>query len=318
MLRRLAASRSVRIGVALVAVGLGVLAVAEQWGDVRRAAGQLQAGALALALIAVLVGLFASMLSWRALLADLGSPLTVRDAMRVFYLGQLGKYLPGAVWWLLGQIELAHDRDVPRRRTAATGVLTVLLSLAAGLGVAMLTLPLLSAAAAARYWPVLLLLPVLLGALHPRLLNPSLDRVLRFLRREPLERPLSGRGVAVSLSWAGLAWVAFGAQIAVLADGLGASGVRAVLVCVGAFALAWSVGFLAVVVPAGIGVREAALVAALAPVLRAGPALVVAVISRVLMSGGDLIWAGAAALPRGPRGAPGRPAGDVPLPAPPP
>lgn len=317
MLRRLAASRVLRIGVALVAVGLGVLAVARRWEDVRSAAEQLRPGVSALALVMVLAGLFSSMLSWRALLADLGSPLPVRVAMRVFFLGQLGKYLPGSVWWLVGQMELGSDRDVPRRRTAATGVLTVLLSLGAGLAVAVLTLPLLSSAAAGRYWPVLLLLPVLLTGLHPRVLNPVLARVLRLARREPPERPLSGRGVATSFGWAVLAWVAFGAQVAVLVDGLGASGARAILLCVGGFALAWSIGFLAVIVPAGIGVREAALVAALAPVLRAGPALVAAVLSRVLMTAGDLIWAGGAMLGGRHRDGHRRSAADLPLRTPP-
>jgi uncharacterized membrane protein YbhN (UPF0104 family) len=67
-------------------------------------------------------------------------------------------------------------------------------------------------------------------------------------------------------------------------------------VAAGGFALAWSVGFLAVFVPAGVGVREAALVAALAPVLDRGDALVVALISRVLMTLGDLAWAGVAVI----------------------
>ena len=55
------------------------------------------------------------MLAWRALLADLGSPLPVRVAMRVLFLGQLAKYLPGStVWAVVAQTELAHDYDVPR------------------------------------------------------------------------------------------------------------------------------------------------------------------------------------------------------------
>ena len=67
----------------------------------------------------------------------------------------------------------------------------------------------------------------------------------------------------------------------------------------GAYALAWTAGLLVVVAPAGAGVREVALVAALAPVLDRGAGLAVAVLSRVLMTGGDLAWglAGAALRP---------------------
>ena len=310
MLRRLTASRTVRIGAALAAAGFGLLAVVGQWSQVRAAAGQLSLAAVAVAALAVMAGLFATMLSWRALLADLGSPLGIPAAMRVFYIGQLGKYVPGGVWWLVGQVELAHQQRVPRQRSAAAGVLTVVLSLGAGLGIAALTLPLLASPATDRYWPVLLAVPLLALVARPRVLNPALDRVLRRTGREPLEHPLSRRGLAETVAWAALAWAAFGVQVAVLAVDLGATGARTLFLSIGGFALAWSVGFLAVLVPAGIGVREAALVAALAAVLPPGPALLIAVVSRLLMTVGDLSWA-AAAVARWPGGgaAPPRQAG---------
>ena len=60
----------------------------------------------------------------------------------------------------------------------------------------------------------------------------------------------------------------------------------------GGYALAWSVGFLIIFFPGGIGPREIALVAVLAPVMSSASALVVALASRVVMTIGDLFWAG--------------------------
>jgi uncharacterized membrane protein YbhN (UPF0104 family) len=60
----------------------------------------------------------------------------------------------------------------------------------------------------------------------------------------------------------------------------------------GAYALAWAVGFLIIFVPGGIGPRELALIAVLAPVIPSASALVVALASRVVMTAGDLAWAG--------------------------
>lgn len=295
------ASRRLRVGLrvlaALLAVSLGVLATLGRWRDVSAAAGELSPSAVGWAAAAVLAGLFATMLSWRSVLADLGSALPIRAAVRVFFLGQLGKYLPGSVWWLVGQVELAFDEGVPRRRTAAAGALAVLLSLIAALLLAAAVVPLLAFDAAAAYWPALVAAPLLLLGLQPRLINAVLTWALKRAGRE-LEHRISGRGLLAALGYASAAWVAFGLQVAVLAADVGASGARAVALSIGGFALAWSMGFLAVVVPAGIGVREAALVAVLAPVLAGGPALVVALLSRVLMSGADLAGAGLALLTR--------------------
>jgi uncharacterized membrane protein YbhN (UPF0104 family) len=61
------------------------------------------------------------------------------------------------------------------------------------------------------------------------------------------------------------------------------------LIATGIFAIAWIVGFVTLVSPGGIGVREAVLLAGLAPAYGAGTALGVAVLYRVITSVGDLI-----------------------------
>jgi len=86
----------------------------------------------------------------------------------------------------------------------------------------------------------------------------------------------------------------------VLVVGLGAGALEALPVAVGAFALAFSIGPLLVVLPAGAGVREAALVVLLLPVLGVAEATAVALTSRGLLMLTDGVLAGAAvALPRG-------------------
>ena len=88
---------------------------------------------------------------------------------------------------------------------------------------------------------------------------------------------------------------------------LGAPDGRAALLSVGGFAFAWCVGFVVVFAPAGAGIREALLIATLSPMLDVGRATAVTLVSRLLMTAGDLITAGtAAALARGRSGSPGR------------
>ena len=91
-------------------------------------------------------------------------------------------------------------------------------------------------------------------------------------------------------------------------------GVSVLPIAAGAYALAWSVGFVLIPFPGGVGPRELAFIAALAPVMPRGSAIVVAVISRLVLTIADLAWAALAfALGRGLRAAAGGPA---PAPAP--
>jgi len=49
-------------------------------------------------------------------------------AIRVMFVGQLGKYVPGAVWALAAQVELARDYDVPRRRSTTASLVGMAVS----------------------------------------------------------------------------------------------------------------------------------------------------------------------------------------------
>jgi len=80
-------------------------------------------------------------------------------------------------------------------------------------------------------------------------------------------------------------------------------------IAAGAYALAWSVGFVLIPFPGGVGPRELAFIAALAPVMPRGSAIVVAVVSRLVLTIADLAWAALAfALGRGTRAAASGPA----------
>ena len=134
--------------------------------------------------------------------------------------------------------------------------------------------------------------PLLLLSLYPALMGAVLDFVLKLARQPPLARRVSLPGLARCLGWATLGWACFGLQLWLLVADVSGRGAGVLLLSVGAYALAWSVGFLLVIFPSGVGPRELALIAALAPVMPRGSALVVAIVSRLVMTVCDLAWAG--------------------------
>jgi glycosyltransferase 2 family protein len=290
---RLLASRMVRYGFVVVVVGYGAYAVSGQWTDIHHAVGRIGLPMSLAALVLVLAALFASMLSWRALLTGLGSPLPVPVAARIFFVGQLGKYLPGSVWPVLAQMEIATAHKVPRHRTAGASVLTMLMALLAGLITAIIALPL-SGGSTPYEW-AFIAAPFLLACLYPKVLNWGFSRLLRLAKRPPLDHPLGGRAIVVSLGWSFASWICYGFQTWLLAIRVGAPVGKALPLAIGAFAFAWCAGFLVVLAPAGAGVREVVLVAILAPVVGRDPATAIALVSRAVTAVADLVVAGAAA-----------------------
>jgi glycosyltransferase 2 family protein len=295
--KRLIGSRWTKIAVVVIAVAIGVYEIAREWRDVHQALGQIGLLAAFEALLVLLVMQFATLLQWQSLLAGLGSPIKTTAAGRIFFIGQLGKYIPGSVWPILTQMELGARAGVPRVRSATASLLTMIVSLAGGLLVAAAAIPF--AHYNRDYDLVFILVPVILACLCPPVLNPLLGLLFKITKRQPLDQPVTLAMVAKSLGWSLVAWLANGVQIWILADKLGAPAGRTFAIALGGYAFAWCVGFVAIFDPAGAGIREALLVYALAPVLPVvGLPLAVALVSRAVNTVSDLLVAGAAAASR--------------------
>jgi hypothetical protein len=283
-------AQTARLAFLAVTLAAGAYAVGRQWTRVRAGFAELGPLPPAVALLPALASVAAMMLAWRGLLGSLGSPLRARPAARIFFTSQLGKYLPGSVWPVVAQMQLGRAYRIPRARSAAAAALAMLVSLSSALLLAAATLPLGGGAGAAGYRWAFAVVPVLLAGLHPRVANPVLRTVFRVTRRPAIE-PLTGRTLVETAGRSVAGWLLAGAHIWVLAVALGAAPGRALLLAVGGYAFAWSVGFIIVFAPAGAGVRELILVAALQPVLDPGKATVVALASRLVTIVADLIAA---------------------------
>lgn len=98
-------------------------------------------------------------------------------------------------------------------------------------------------------------------------------------------------GVLVGSGWSLVSWLVYGVSLWVIAVAAGAPAGESLPLCLAGVALAMTAGFLVVIAPSGIGVREAVLVVVLAPVLAAGPALGVALVLRAVFTVADLLAA---------------------------
>jgi uncharacterized membrane protein YbhN (UPF0104 family) len=303
-------SRWLTIAVLAVVAGFFVATLAARWNDVISLNWRLEPWLFVMAtvLLALSYGLVAWL--WGVALHRAAGTRPATGA-RIWFLSNLARYVPGNVWSYVGAVELARREGVARRTTLAVMALTQVLSV----GVALLVgLPVLLAERARLGRPALLgavavavvaagaavFRRQLLGLVRRRL--PGLDPAA--LVPAPGTVALLTVGYAAYWAVTGLAFAALVASAYRLAPG-------DVPLVVAAYAAAYAVGFLSLLTPAGLGVREGVLVIALVPVLPAGPALVVALVSRVWTMLAELAGAAAAQLAATsrPRGGPGEGAG---------
>jgi uncharacterized membrane protein YbhN (UPF0104 family) len=87
-------------------------------------------------LLSVLLGLgtFVVMASnWQRLIAGFGHQVPLRKSFRIFYLADLGRYIPGKIWPLLGILYLTKKEGIPPERATASFVLVQMFAIPASL-----------------------------------------------------------------------------------------------------------------------------------------------------------------------------------------
>jgi glycosyltransferase 2 family protein len=275
-------SRWLTAVVLAVVAGFFVATLAARWNDVISLKWRLDPWlfVVATALLALSYGLVAWL--WGLALHRYAGTRTSAGA-RIWFLSNLARYVPGNIWSYVGAVELARREGVARRVTLAVMALTQVLSV----GVAVAAgLPVLLAERASLGRPALL--GALVVAAVAGLAVVFRGRLLELARRrvpgfDPRELTPSAGTVAWLVAGYAVYWAVTGLAFAALVAALHPLAAADIPLVVAAYAAAYAAGFLALLTPAGLGVREGVLVVALAPVLPAGPALVVALVSRVWM-----------------------------------
>lgn len=292
--RRSALGSVVRIVFLLLVVGAATVWVYRERHQMAAALARMSIWPVLVALLAAAVGAWCGVPAWRSLLSGLGSRLRLRDAQKIYLVGQLGKYIPGGVWTVLAQATMARRLKVPRARSGTTSLMNILLAIVSSSVIGGVLLLIFGRDVLGRYgWALLLVLPLLV-LLHPAVLVTVGRWAGKITHRSvPLQR-IPERNLLAATGWLTVSQFANGCHLYLLAASIGEH--PPLLMVIGLFSFATAAGLVIVIAPAGAGPRELILVFGLSKYMDAGSALLVVLMSRLLMTVVDFAMAGLAAV----------------------
>lgn len=271
----------------VLAAGSAAWLLAAKGHDILAAIREAEPVLLGFALLAACVNLLLAALSWRCLVPAASGPLGPAISARIFFLSQLGKYLPGGVWNFVAATELGRAAGFARAPILASFILALLVGAGSGLALALLAVPQALGDLAMPEWLPFALFVAAVAALFAR---PLLQRALA--GRLAGIAPPAAPALVLSALLAIAGWLAAGLMVCALLVALGIEPDFSLLVtATGAYALAWIAGFAVVVAPAGIGAREAVLIAVLASRVDLAEASAAAILARAVVTAADLLAA---------------------------
>lgn len=283
----------------IAAIGFGWWGLRGHHDQIVAAVGRISPVRVLGAGVIVALGLLVTAIVWRTVLGGFGHRVPPRAAASIFFVGQLGKYIPGSIWSLGAQADMARAHRVPARTTVAAGLVFLYVHVVSalpvagalgrwedrgpGVGESLPSLgPLESGITELPPWVVVAACALAVLLLSP----PVLGLVGRILAGREQRLRVGWRDSGMLMALMVGAWVLYGMGVLLVMppDDVQAAGGAAALLgpATAAFAAAHMVGVLIVLAPAGAGARELTLIGLLAPILGVPTATAAALLTRVV------------------------------------
>jgi uncharacterized membrane protein YbhN (UPF0104 family) len=252
---------AIQLGIAIVIFGFLVLTVVQQWAEIKDTGVHFHVLWLIPAFVFLPLFYVFSALGWDLILRFLGHRIGVGRAQVAWGQPLLARYVPGSVLYVLGRVLLSERAGVQRRVTIASIVYEQAISATSAIVFAayfLISHPDLQGQP--LRWAVLLLIPLAIAVLHPRIFGPLANRVLRAFGREPLPEVISLRGVITLICYYLLVWCVVAAGMYCVARSVSDIPLTFgdVLTVGSAQAVGYVAALVTLVAPAGLGVRDAA------------------------------------------------------------
>lgn len=285
---------------ALVAWGIGrtIFEARDKFADAGFSPGQLSPGWIALAAFFYALGMVPSCVYWKNTLAAMGQHPSWPATIRAFYIGHLGKYVPGKALVVVLRTGLIRGPRVNTTIAATSVFVETLTMMGVGATVAAVLLGLLF-----REHQTLLWLAIFLAACAGVPTWPPLFRRivgwLQLRRATPeIEEAVAGldyRLMAIGWITITIGWFLLGLSLYSVIQSLPNTGINDFLshwpLLTACVALAMVAGFLSLL-PGGVGVREFVVMTLLAPVYGEVTAIVSAIVLRAVWLGTEVVIAG--------------------------
>jgi hypothetical protein len=229
-----------------------------------------------------LLDLPATGLAWTIMLGKFGDRLGLWRSVIVIAASRIGKYAPGKVWFALGRMMLARQDGVRDAHTLTTMLLeTAFFMLGAVMlfGVTAAITP--AESLTYRHLLPLVMLPFCIVVLSPTVFRRVVNFALRRLKRREVEFHWNFAEALGLLAIYIFIWVCQGFGIWVAINSFFPLSIGKLPALLGAHAVSWIVGFLVLVAPAGLGVREGILTFFLSSIMPVPVAIIASIIARL-------------------------------------
>jgi len=246
---------------------------------------------LALSVVWMVVGLLTQVQVWKVNLETLGVSSNFKDIFKLVHLANMGRYVPGKIWSVLGLVYLSKNIAVPQASAILCSMISQITCVLAGFIFSGILLIGFSALGhAINLWWMIIPLALSLVFLHPYVYSKILKLIAKFTKGDNVEVEFPFWGIVKSTLMYMLVWFFHGISFSFLVLSLGDFSLKWLVYSLGIMPAAYLVGYLMLLSPGGWGIREGAMVLFLKEFMPQYLAITASVLSRLLFTVFEVVF----------------------------
>jgi len=265
----------------VVALGFMSYYFIENWSTLKQYNWHFNIRMLMLSSILLWLAFFTSIILIHRAFIKIGkAKINFIQLFRIFNISNLGRYVPGKIWNILGLYYLAGEYNINKKQTT----LAILVNEVAYKGSALLIgiFYFIFSSSFKQYFPFMIFsLIFLLIIIHPKVIDKVLNFILKLFKKPPINVHFNYITILIFFILYIGVWMIYSLAFYVFVNSITQLESVSIIHFFTILPLCWVVGYIMIFAPGGIGVREGMLIVILSEFLPSEVALVIALSQRI-------------------------------------
>ena len=217
------------------------------------------------------------------------------EAWRISSIASLGRYLPGKIWLFVGKIAMSKQLGLDIKRVSSSLIFEIIGNVSGAFIVFvffLLSIDQLFDIKINKYY-LLLIVPFMSFLVYPNLLINFLNFVLKILKKEIVSERIKIKNIIFLITVFALDWIYQGFLFSIIVSFFGLNLFENLHALIFINAASWLIGFLSIMSPGGIGIREGVMIELLSEIgVLKQNAIQISIMARIWMTIPQFIIAG--------------------------
>jgi len=231
--------------------------------------------------------LVAHAFQWRPILSTLGVKLTFYKSLKYWTIGQLGRYLPGKVWFVLGRLYFCSKEGIRKSIVLLSIFLELFFLAITSIFIFLVSLLFAKQVQLNTNYIYALIVIIFLAFIfiHPKVFSKIINFILKKIKKPLLKIEITKFQILKFSLLISFLWFFQGFLFFIFSKSIYSQlGWSFLPLFIGAYALAWFLGLISFVTPGGIGVREVILTYFLGNYLPSYIIVVIVILFRLILT----------------------------------